>query len=503
MKNPSRILYILLLFTSSCAVSKNFTPATRYAPEVLQQDYEVFQHILENEHPGIYWYTSKDSMDYFFQQGKRMLKDSLTESEFRNILSFIIAQVHCGHTSVRPSRKYLRTADSLRPRPLPLSIKIWPDTAVVTANANRRDSVLMRGAVLTAIDGLPMARIVDTLFRHLPSDGYNLTHKYQSLSNRGVFANMYPAFFGYKKKYEVSFTDTAGQPQTASISQLAFTRDTSARFRQQMPPQPARRDRRRMMLAGSRLLRIDSASRIAFMDLNSFTRDAKLRPFFRRSFRRLQRHGIQHLVIDLRGNGGGSVTNSNLLTKYVASQPFRIADSLYAVTRKSEYGRYQQYRIWNFLFLHLMTRKMADGNYHFRYFEKKYFQPKRKNHYGGQVYILTGGNTFSASTLFIQSIRRQPNVVVVGEETGGGAYGNNAWLIPDITLPATGVRFRLPLFRLVIDKDAVKGQGVVPAIPSEPTVDAIRRNIDFKTEKVMELIRMRRQQAGTAGAELR
>lgn len=502
MKNPSRILLLLLFFASSCAVSKNFTPATRYAPEALQQDFAVFQQILENEHPGIYWFTPKDSMDFYFRQGKSMLRDSLTEYEFRNVLSYIIAQIHCGHTSVRPSRRYLRSADSLRPRPLPLSIKIWPDTAVVTANANRRDSLLMRGAVLTAIDGVPVTRIVDTLFQYLPSDGYNLTHKYQTLSNRGVFATMYPAIFGYKKNYEVSFIDTAGHNRTAAISQLAFTRDTSGRFRQPLPPQPSRRDRRRMMLSGSRLLRIDSASRIAFMDLNSFTRDARLRTFFRRSFRRLEEHDIQHLVIDLRGNGGGSVTNSNLLTKYIATQPFRIADSLYAVARKSQYGRYQQYRLWNSLFLHLMTRKMADNYYHFRYFEKKYFRPKRKNHFDGQVYILTGGNTFSASTLFIQSIRRQPNVVVVGEETGGGAYGNNAWLIPDVTLPVTGIRFRLPLFRLVIDKDAVKGRGVVPTVPSEPTVDAIRRNIDFKTEKVMELIRARQQNI-TSGAELK
>ena len=34
-----------------------------------------------------------------------------------------------------------------------------------------------------------------------------------------------------------------------------------------------------------------------------------------------------------------------------------------------------------------------------------------------------------------------------------GLYGGStAWLIPDLTLPETGIRFRLPLFRLVIDK---------------------------------------------------
>ena len=79
---------------------------------------------------------------------------------------------------------------------------------------------------------------------------------------------------------------------------------------------------------------------------------------------------------------------------------------------------------------------------------------------------------------------------MVGEETGGGAYGNSAWLIPDVTLPGTRVRFRLPLFRLVIDKNYPKtGKGVQPEIESKPTIDAIKRGIDFKVEKAMELIK--------------
>ena len=107
-----------------------------------------------------------------------------------------------------------------------------------------------------------------------------------------------------------------------------------------------------------------------------------------------------------------------------------------------------------------------------------------------QVYILTGGNSFSATTLFASSLVKQDNVTVVGEETGGGAYGNSAWLIPDVTLPNTGVRFRLPLFRLVIDKDTPKvGKGVQPEVESKPSIDAIKRGIDYKLEKAMELIK--------------
>ena len=147
------------------------------------------------------------------------------------------------------------------------------------------------------------------------------------------------------------------------------------------------------------------------------------------------------------------MTNSTLLSRYLADHRFKICDSLYAVKKGSQYDRYIKDQFWNKLFMIFFTRKYHDGHYHFGYFERHYFKPGKNNHYNGKVYILTGGNSFSATTLFVSSIIKQDNVTVVGEETGGGAYGNSAWLIPDVKLPETGVRFRLPLFRMVIDKN--------------------------------------------------
>ena len=480
---------VMLTLLASCSVSKPFSPSKKYTPEALVKDYDIFRASLEESHPSLYWYTPKDSMDHYFEVGKTKLKDSLTESGFRYVLSYVISKIKCGHTSARPS-KAAANYSGTQGMSFPLFVKAWPDTVLVTANLNRKDSNIIRGVILKSIDGKPINMIVDSLFSFLSADGHNTTHKYQTISNGSTFRSLYAVVFGLKQRMPVEFIDTLGQLRTATLS-LYNPRADTPRAAVRPVPKLSKSERRRLELEAMRNLRIDTALNTAFMEVNTFTKGNKLRSFFRRSFKEIKKKKIQNLVIDLRGNGGGSVVLSNLLTKYIADKPFVIADSLYALRRTSDYGKYRSSRFFNWLFLQFLTRKRKDGNYHFGLYEGKKFKPKSANHFEGTTYILTGGNTFSAASLVTKTLREQEDVIVVGEETGGGAYGNTAWLIPDMTLPNTGVRFRLPLFRLVIDKDAKKGSGVQPEIPSLPTVEAIRRSEDYKMETVKELIRQK------------
>jgi hypothetical protein len=481
------LLLITGLLLGSCAVSK-YNPARGFSAQQLQQDYAIFRESLEDAHPGLYWYTPKDSMDFYFEAGRSRLTDSLTEPQFRTVLAYVVAKMRCGHTSVRPSKG--AAAVSGQNSLFPLYVKAWPDTVIVTANLNRKDSAIYRGVILKKIDNRPVEQVVDSLFSFLPADGYNLTHKYQTLSNGGTFRNLYATAFGLKARTPVEYIDTTGQVRTAMLS-LYNPRADSPRVSRPASKQPSRKERRQFELQAMRNLQIDTALNTAFLEVNSFAKGYKLRRFFRRSFREIAEKKIANLVVDLRGNGGGNVVLSNLLTKYIADKPFAIADSLYALKRGSSYGRYRNSRAFNWLFLRFLTKKKRDGLYHFTLYEGKKFKPKTKNNFNGTTYILIGGNTFSAATLVTKSLKEQEDVVVVGEETGGGAYGNTAWLIPDVTLPNTKVRFRLPLFRLVIDKAEVKGMGVMPEIPALPTVEAIRKSVDYKTEKVKELIRLK------------
>jgi hypothetical protein len=431
-------------------------------------------------------------MDQYFAWGAKQLNDSLTEPEFRKVLNYVTAKIDCGHTTIRPSKAWNKYLDTVRVGKLfPLSMKVWDSAMVVSVNLNRRDSILRRGTIITAINDHPWRWLVDTMFQYVSTDGYNLTNKYQSLSNRGYFGTLYTSLFGISNSYKIEYKDVLGDQYVVSIPVYDASKDTIGRTgpRPVSSKKPSRKERRELQMNGVRLLKIDSVTKTAMMDLVTFGRGYGLKRFFRNSFSALKQNNISHLIIDVRSNGGGSVTNSTAITRYIADHRFKIADSLYAIRRHGNYDRFIKDHFWNRLFITLLTHKGKDGHYHFGYFERHYFKPRKKDHFDGKVYILTGGNSFSATALFAAALVKQENVFTVGEETGGGAYGNSAWLIPDATLPVTGVRFRLPLFRLVIDKNNPKnGKGIQPEIPSFPTAEAIRKNIDYKLEKAIQLI---------------
>jgi len=478
----------LLIFCGCASSHKAFSPNKKYSAEQLKEDYSLFRKILEDVHPSLYWYTPKDSIDYYFDEGYKRIRDSMTEPGFRTLISYVLARINCGHTSSRYSPEYNHYLEVARIKTFPLSVKIWTDTMVVTANLNRKDSILRRGTPILSINGRNQKEIVDSLSKFISSDGFNDVAKYQQLSNRGTFAGWYRNVYGLTDKFTIEYLDSNGVASTTVIPVYDPAKDTAA-FQPAPQIKFTKKELKKQRRFITRNLQVDTLMNTGYMTLSSFSRGNQLGSFFRRSFKLLNKRKIDHLVIDVRGNGGGDASLSTLLTRYLIDHKFKIADSLYATRRSTNYGNYIDKQTLYWIAMQFVTKKRSDGKYHFGYFERHYYKPKNKHHYDGNIYLLTGGNSFSATTLFASAVKGQKNVIIVGEETGGAAYGNTAWMIPDARLPNTKMGFRLPKFRLVMDNHGEKnGRGVQPDVFAGPSVKAIKDGVDYKIEKVRELI---------------
>lgn len=144
----------------------------------------------------------------------------------------------------------------------------------------------------------------------------------------------------------------------------------------------------------------------------------------------------QALIIDIRGNGGGMLSNS--VSSYLLPP-----DSIHLVTIK-----------WNDHTDTIRTINKLKGP---RYLDKP-------------VYLLTDKQTFSSAEEFAYDLQALKRVTIIGEQTGGGA--NPGGTVPVFTF-ADGVRldFFIPTARVenAITKTNWEGKGVKPDIVTAPS----------------------------------
>lgn len=494
------LLFVTLIFISaqSCVSRKLTDQSFKISADEARSDISLLKKILEANHPSLTWYTTQDSLDAAFTGALGRIQDSVTEKDLKNSIAAIIQDIHCGHTSVRFSKAYNKFL-SLNTQPqFPLMIKTWNDTMVIIGNRYATDSVLTRGTIITSINGKKNRELLDSMFKYVSTDGYSNNFKSQLISFN--FPSYYRNIFEVTPSFRIGYLDSTGAEKFSNIAAYTFKRDSANKremIRVQRREPPNRRDIRTMELLAKRNMFVDS-NKIAYMRLNTFS-NARLRSFFKDSFKQLKQEKVKDLIIDLRENGGGSIGTSAVLSRYITDKSFRLADTVSAKSRKLKYGEYIRPSLIYRISMLFTSRKHSDKRYHFGYLERHVFNPKKKYHYKGDVYLLQGGYTFSASTMFVNAVKDQANVFVAGEESGGGSYGNSAVHLPTITLPNSRIRITLPLFRVVFSEKLPKtGRGIFPEISIPPSIDAIRNNYDVKMKTVEDIILTKRQSKSTS-----
>jgi hypothetical protein len=402
------------------------------------------------------------------------IRDSMNESQIRSLLSYAIQPIRCGHTAVLPSKNWEKQITTRSTFPLQLKW-INSDTVFITNMLKGLDSLIRPGDQLLSMNGQSMRYWTDSLLRFLPVDGYSITNAWQTLSNNaGFYAKRYLGFA--EDSLSFVYLDSAGQTHS-----LIWQREIDKKKDSARPKSNITRKSPDSFSAKSwqRNYQYDSLSRIGLLTVNTFNNGFGLSRFFRRTFRKIKQNPPEALIVDIRRNGGGNLRHSTLLTKLLSSRSFVLADSVVAPRRVPVMHKGLNQDWARLFFYPFMTKRKAD-QLEVGYFQRHVYRPHRLR-FTHKVAVLTGGSTFSAASLMAGQLKGQDHIVIIGEETGGGNYGNSGILIPDLRLPETGIRVRLPLFKIVADaKRPNNGRGVMPDIVVVPSADDIRLGKDPK-----------------------
>ncbi|HVR97508.1 MAG TPA: S41 family peptidase [Thermoanaerobaculia bacterium] len=463
---------LLILLTACIGMTETPQTSTKLSREQLREDFRILRQALEEGHSGIYRYTSKAEMDRIFDQAEKSLDKPMDILELYRVVAPVVGAIKCGHTALRlpdPVRQELTEKTPL----LPLQVRILDQKVYVfrdLVHADRR----LAGKEIRSVNGVPASRIVTTLLPMMVDDGDGAgLRQIQASGNFGIYL---VTLMRLRAPYEVTVTDSGtGREETVHLAGMELTKIREASQAQAQKPAPADEPALSFLDDGG----------IAVMRIPEFS---GLYGFFEGSFKEVQAKRTKTLILDVRDNGGGDDSLGKLLFSYFVDKPFRYYDDL--ILNKTSFS-FEKYTTQSMLPPPSAFEKGKDGKYHWVTHPNWGINQPSQPTFRGKVLILINGRSFSTTSEFLSHMHFNQRATFLGEESGGGYYGNTSGYMPTIILPHSGISLHLPLVTYYM---AVKGykeasRGVIPDYPVSYTIAELIAGKDKEMELALKLAR--------------
>jgi hypothetical protein len=184
-------------------------------------------------------------------------------------------------------------------------------------------------------------------------------------------------------------------------------------------------------------------------------------PYLSGFFNAMKAAGTEHLILDLRNNGGGSTDPTIALGRHLLDTPFTLTRSIRAKTirfgdlpkhietwgdREAQFNPPESaYRRTGDSLLERIPTGTDESDDDDSTIEHQPLPVTQR--FTGRLTVLTGPQNGSGATMTIAWLKDRRDVTLVGEDTSGSAEGPTAGNIFNLVLPESHIRVRVPQFR--------------------------------------------------------
>lgn len=499
MKKFFHILASLLLV--SCTSVKEFNKKLEEPiPSVkLKQDVDFANKKLQKFHPNLYWYITKNQLDYKFDSLKQTIKQPLKPSEFYLKLAPIIADVREGHLRLVPLEKKLTKKETKKLKNqkglLSRFNYVIQDNHLYLKDNAENVGNLKVGTELLKINDVPVAEILNKYRPLVTSDGYNTTYQKYSLARR--FNTYFTLEYGIldSVKIEAKLKD--------SIETLVLKRETKTKTEKKKEKQDQKLTQEKKTKGYNPITKsfnrnlqfLAKDSSVAYIKIKSFS-GTYSKKFYKETFATLKKAKTEYLIIDIRDNLGGSLAEINNLYTYFAKEKFKFIKDIEVSSRTSilstdylsnfptltkplgviSYPLYMMFSV--------ISTKKKDG----KFYIKDLFPSKKPktNAYKGETYVLINGSSFSASSVISAKLKADHLATLVGEETGGANDGTVAGIYTTQKLPNSKMKLPIGLFLIQPNIEFSNTmKGVTPNVEIIPTLEEILQKKDVQLNWIL------------------
>lgn len=359
---------------------KELTPlekfSKKYTVDEYSADLDQLSETLLKVHPNALKFISKVEFDDLIASKKAALTAETTYAEFAWHCSEVVASISCSHTGT--GRFWWENKMLPIENRFPIQSRLIEDRLFVVDPLNNEELLSVKDEILS-INGLPIIEIKEEVFRHIASQGYIETSKRHEFNMWST--GMISYALGFPESYQVEVKGESGQVRLLPAEN-------------HLDPMG---DKSKVHCGGDLCFEfIDVEKKIAVMTISSFNyyewnNFEVFQSFIDESMVDLRKHGSEELIIDLRGNGGGSSESSIHLLRYLIDEPFvYYARAEFDSKNEKLPGEYSQV-------------PYADG-------------------YRGKLHFLIDGVGNSTTGHFMSLVKTRKLGKIVGEELGSNQF---------------------------------------------------------------------------------
>jgi len=444
---------ILLAVASLLLLSNQLFGQDKIDSKLLQEEIEILVDIVIGISPKLSE-EDRNQISKLIEQKKKTIEGkTMTNLEYFNFLAELDLPTQFDeHASIQIDEDVL-TPLLERAKLFPIPIKILKDRVVV----NGKSGMLPYASIIHSING----QVIDSVLRMTSSDPDNLSKR--NMENQ--------FFFDYciKKPFTQSYSVAYSEPSAPEINlkKKIDGLDLSECVKElnEVRVYPLNRDSLKNFIN----TKCYPNHKAYYFQLNSFCWDensnlgrferfsnkkAKFDKCFKKIFKEVGKLGAENLIIDLRHNGGGEIHNPGLLYSYIAKNKFvqhaqlEIPDFLlpqekYIIKLDDKECKGEE-DIADFMNAYRSNFEKGESSFFSEAIKEQEMFPN-KHAFRGNVYLLVGGYTCSASSYFTALFKGEKRGVIIGEQIGGSHHSITAGTNITYQMPHTGFKVKVPL----------------------------------------------------------
>ena len=436
-----------------------------------QADLQQLYNALLANHPKISNKADSMALTAKYDSINKQLHNDASQEEVINLFGTMVNSIGCGHTTLMPPR----SSNKLRALPIKLRY-IESKPIVVIAQKN----TIPKGAEIVKINGDSMKVFIRKMdFMNSGVDNYYEAAKVQSIYD----LMMYNSYYLYKDAKEVKI-DYWWNKEMKSTTVGFVTADSMKYILNDF-------DEDKMFPL---YYFTDTSNKTIYIKLSTFMYDLTHPSTAKEMAKEMDEEEFDNVIIDLRGNGGGSIQFGSYFLGYFLKDSTYVFDDV--ALKKSAKDLFYK----SFFYKMFYKRKELPDTILSPYakFKKEnkdnnifgFIAKQKINFSDKKIFVLIDKESFSMAPICAQLLKND-GATLIGEEAGGRGYLNYAIIIKPYKLKKTKIMYYLPFFKGVThtaaDYNATKN--LMPNYFVTWTVDDVKNKVDPYIEKVKELIK--------------